>query len=127
MAGIANRMQMFDEIFKTVLLQADPHGKPLVRRGWAENLPTAGSALDPLVLHSEVIPAFVWLLAQHGPNERGEYENIFQHHWAARCLCVRGLSVRKEGGKSSGGEGSGALCRIRRRFAPTPFPCSRLL
>ena len=64
-------MQMFDEIFKTVLLQADPHGEPLVQRGWAENLPTAGSALDPLVLHFEVIPAFVWLLAQCGPNERG--------------------------------------------------------
>ena len=127
MAGIANRMQMFDEIFKTVLLQADPHGEPLVQRGWAENLPTAGSALDTLVLHLEVIPAFVRLSAQRGPNEEGEYENLFQHHWAARCLCVRGLSVRKEGESQSGERDWAPFVEfntgsLRHRF-PVPVSC----
>ena len=69
MAGIANRVQMTDQIFNTVLFQANPDVKPFIRRSWAESLPPPGDTFDPLVLEFEVVPASVWLLAERGPNE----------------------------------------------------------
>ena len=87
-AGVADRVQMFNKILDTILLQADPHIDPLVRRSRTERPPAPWSAFHPLVLDFEVVPTFVWLLAQRGPNEERQEENIFQHLWVLFAVAV---------------------------------------
>ena len=125
-AGVTDCIQMGNEIFNTILLQANPHGKPLVWRSWSQSLPPPRGALDPLVLHFEVVPASVWLLTQRGPNEERKNENVFQHP-GCRSPSLCETSCQERGGKLEQGEGAGALYGIHKRFALTPLLRHRFL
>lgn len=79
--GVTDCIQVGDEIVNTVLLEANPHSKPLVRGRWSNSLPSPRSTVDPFVFDLEVVPTPMQRFAQRGSNEEREEKSVLQHRW----------------------------------------------
>lgn len=81
MAGVADRIQVGDEIVNTVLLEANPDGERFIQRRRTKNLPSLRNTVDPRVFDSKVVPSFMQRFGERVSNKEEENESVPQHCW----------------------------------------------